>query len=96
VRKGTCGDHVASQTLRVWRESKGWDVRHLVRELRKAARDTGEDMAAHHRLVKMITQRDEATAPRVARLAPPTQIRVLGVAALRKRGANSRNWHPGS
>ena len=47
---------VTSQTLRLLRESKGWDVPRMARELRKAARDTGEDVAAHHGLVKMIPQ----------------------------------------
>jgi hypothetical protein len=47
---------VTSQTLRLWRESKGWDVPRMARELRKAAMDTGEDVAAHHGLVKMIPQ----------------------------------------
>jgi hypothetical protein len=47
---------VTSQRLRLWRESKGWDVPRMARELRKAARDTGEDVAAHHGLVKMIPQ----------------------------------------
>jgi hypothetical protein len=47
---------VSSQTLRLLRESKGWDVPRMARELRKAARDTGEDVAAHHGLVKMIPQ----------------------------------------
>jgi transcriptional regulator with XRE-family HTH domain len=47
---------VTSETLRQWRESKGWDVPRMARELRKAARDTGEDVAAHHGLVKMIPQ----------------------------------------
>ena len=47
---------VTSQTLRLWRESKGWNVPRMARELRKAARDTGEDVAAHHGLVKMIPQ----------------------------------------
>ena len=47
---------VTSQELRRWRESKGWDVPRMARELRKAARDTGEDVAAHHGLVKMIPQ----------------------------------------
>jgi hypothetical protein len=47
---------VTSQTLRLWRESKGWDVPRMARELRKAARDTGEEVAAHHGLVKMIPQ----------------------------------------
>jgi hypothetical protein len=45
---------VTSQTLRLWRESQGWDVPKMTRELRKAARDTGENVAAHHGLVKMI------------------------------------------
>jgi transcriptional regulator with XRE-family HTH domain len=48
--------HVTGETLRLWRESKGWDVSRMARELRKAARDTGEDVAAHHGLVKMIPQ----------------------------------------
>ena len=47
---------VTSQTLRQWRQSQGWDVPRMARELRKAARDTGEDVAAHHGLVKMIPQ----------------------------------------
>jgi transcriptional regulator with XRE-family HTH domain len=47
---------VTSETLRRWRESQGWDVPRMARELRKAARDSGEDVAAHHGLVKMIPQ----------------------------------------
>jgi hypothetical protein len=47
---------VTSETLRLLRECKGWDVPRMARELRKAARDTGEDVAAHHGLVKMIPQ----------------------------------------
>ena len=47
---------VTSETLRQWREAKGWDVPRMARELRNAARDTGEDVAAHHGLVKMIPQ----------------------------------------
>jgi len=45
---------VTSETLRRWRESRGWDVPRMARELRRAARDSGEDVAAHHGLVKMI------------------------------------------
>jgi hypothetical protein len=56
---------VTSQTLRLWRESKGWDVPRMARELRKAAADTGEDVAAHHGLVKMIPQWERGNrAPR--------------------------------
>jgi transcriptional regulator with XRE-family HTH domain len=56
---------VTSQTLRQWRESQGWDVPRMARELRKAARDTGEDVAAHHGLVKMIPQWERGNrAPR--------------------------------
>jgi hypothetical protein len=54
---------VTSETLRLWRESRGWDVPRMARELRKVARDTGEDVAAHHGLVKMIPQWERATAP---------------------------------
>ena len=56
---------VTSQTLRRWRESQGWDVPRMARELRKAARDSGEDVAAHHGLVKMIPQWERGNrAPR--------------------------------
>jgi transcriptional regulator with XRE-family HTH domain len=56
---------VTSQTLRLLRESKGWDVSRMARELRKVARDTGEDVAAHHGLVKMIPQWERGNrAPR--------------------------------
>jgi transcriptional regulator with XRE-family HTH domain len=48
--------YVTGETLRWWRESRGWDVPRMARELRKAARDSGEDVAAHHGLVKMIPQ----------------------------------------
>jgi transcriptional regulator with XRE-family HTH domain len=47
---------VTSETLRLWRQSRGWDVARMARELRKAARDSGEDVAAHHGLVRMIPQ----------------------------------------
>jgi hypothetical protein len=56
---------VTSQTLRAWRESKGWDVPRMARELRKAARDADQDVAAHHGLVKMIPQWEQGhRAPR--------------------------------
>jgi transcriptional regulator with XRE-family HTH domain len=56
---------VTSETLRLWRESRGWDVPRMARELRKVARDTGEDVAAHHGLVKMIPQWERGNrAPR--------------------------------
>jgi transcriptional regulator with XRE-family HTH domain len=47
---------VTSETLRQWRESRGWDVPRMARELRNAAKGSGEDVAAHHGLVKMIPQ----------------------------------------
>jgi len=47
---------VTNETLRQWRQSQGWDVPRMARELRKAAKDSGEDVAAHHSLVKMIPQ----------------------------------------
>ena len=56
---------VTGETLRRWREGKGWDVPRMARELRKAARDSGEDVAAHHGLVKMIPQWERGNrAPR--------------------------------
>jgi hypothetical protein len=48
--------HVTGDQLRVWRETKGWDVPRMARELRKVAKESGEDVAAHHGLVKMIPQ----------------------------------------
>src|SRR6516162_10793999 len=47
---------VTGDTLRLWRESQGWDVPRMARELRRVARDSGEDVAAHHGLVRMIPQ----------------------------------------
>ena len=47
---------VTGEKLRLWREANGWDVPRMARELRKVARDSGEDVAAHHGLVKMIPQ----------------------------------------
>jgi len=56
---------VTSETLRRWRQAQGWDVPRMARELRKAARDSGEDIAAHHGLVKMIPQWERGNrAPR--------------------------------
>ena len=56
---------VTSETLRRWRQAQGWDVPRMARELRKAARDCGEEVAAHHGLVKMIPQWERgARAPR--------------------------------
>jgi hypothetical protein len=56
---------VTNETLRLWRESQGWDVPRMARELRKAAKDIGEDVAAHHGLVKMIPQWEQGNrAPR--------------------------------
>ena len=56
---------VTSETLRLWRQAQGWDVPRMARELRKAARDSGEDVAAHHGLVKMIPQWERGNrAPR--------------------------------
>ena len=49
-------EDVTGEALRRWRESLGWDVPRMAREIRKAARDSGEDVAAHHGLVKMIPQ----------------------------------------
>jgi transcriptional regulator with XRE-family HTH domain len=56
---------VTGEQLRTWRQAKGWDVPRMARELRKIARDSGEDVAAHHGLVKMIPQWERGNrAPR--------------------------------
>jgi hypothetical protein len=37
--------------LRRWRQFQGWgDVRRMTRELRKVAKDSGEDVAVHRRI----------------------------------------------
>jgi transcriptional regulator with XRE-family HTH domain len=77
---------VTSQTLRQWRESKGWDVPRMARELRKAARDTGEDVAAHHGLVKMIPQWERGNR------APRERYRLL---YLKVFGDMARDLSPG-
>jgi hypothetical protein len=47
---------VSGEQLRLWREAMGWDVPRMARELRRVAKGSGEDVAAHHGLVKMIPQ----------------------------------------
>jgi transcriptional regulator with XRE-family HTH domain len=47
---------VTGEQLRTWRVARGWDVPRMARELRKIAKGSGEDIAAHHGLVKMIPQ----------------------------------------
>jgi transcriptional regulator with XRE-family HTH domain len=75
-----------SETLRQWRESQGWDVPRMARELRKAARDTGEDVAAHHGLVKMIPQWERGNR------APRERYRLL---YLKVFGDIARDLSPG-
>jgi hypothetical protein len=41
----------------------------MARELRKAARDSGEDVAAHHGLVKMIPQWERGNRAEIRALA---------------------------
>jgi transcriptional regulator with XRE-family HTH domain len=41
-------------TLRAWRQSRGWDVPQMARQLRRAARQTSQTVAAHDGLVRMI------------------------------------------
>jgi hypothetical protein len=45
---------ISGATLRAWRRSRGWDVPEMARQLRRAARDTGQTAAAHEGLVRMI------------------------------------------
>lgn len=42
------------ETLRAWRRSRGWDVPEMARQLRRAARESGVDVAAPGGLVRMI------------------------------------------
>ena len=71
---------MTGETLRLWRESKGWDVPRMARELRKAARDTGEDVAAHHGLVKMIPQWERGGR------APRERYRLLKLSMCQTKG----------
>src|SRR6266699_6968317 len=41
-------------TLRAWRRSRGWDVPEVARQLRRAAREAGVDIAAPSGLTRMI------------------------------------------
>jgi hypothetical protein len=45
---------ISGTTLRAWRRSRSWDVPEMARQLRCAARDTGQAVAAHEGLVRMI------------------------------------------
>jgi hypothetical protein len=40
--------------LRAWRRSRSWDVPEMARQLRRAARDTGQTVAARSGLLRMI------------------------------------------
>ena len=68
---------VTGETLRLWREAQGWDVPRMARELRKVAKDSGEDVAAHHGLVKMIPQweRGGRVPSRAVQAAVPDDLR---------------------
>jgi Ni/Co efflux regulator RcnB len=68
---------VTSETLRRWRESQGWDVPRMARGLRKAARDTGEDVAAHHGLVKMIPQWERGARALPATYRPRSNSQIV-------------------
>lgn len=51
--------------MRSWRESRHWDVSDMARQLRKAAREAGVDVAALSGLVKMIPRWERGeVAPR--------------------------------
>jgi hypothetical protein len=84
---------MTSETSRRWCQSQGWDVPRMARELRKAAKDSGEDIAAHYGLVKMIPQWERGT-PREhilsARRAPPSCCGVGSAGFRLGRGAGSR------
>jgi hypothetical protein len=45
---------IDGQTLRAWRRTRGWDVPETARQLRRAARELGQPVAAHDGLVRMI------------------------------------------
>jgi hypothetical protein len=45
---------IDGQTLRAWRRTRGWDVPETARQLRRAARELGQPVAAHDGLIRMI------------------------------------------
>ena len=71
-------------TLRAWRRSRGWDVPEVARQLRRAARDAGVDIAASSGLIRMIyawERGDHALSERYELL-----YRALGLGASRRPG----------
>jgi len=81
---------VTGETLRLWRESKVWDVPRMACELRKAARDPGDDVAAHHGLVKMIPQ--WGPKPFVSRRMRGTQSMIMGFDRRPLTPGDAREW----
>ena len=79
---------VTGETLRRWREAKGWDVPRMARELRKVAKDSGEDVAAHHGLVKMIPQWERGGR------VPRERYRLLYLKIFADRSATCREAWP--
>lgn len=45
---------IEGETLRAWRRSRGWDVPEMARQLRCAAREARQPVAAHDGLIRMI------------------------------------------
>ena len=71
-------------TLRAWRRSRGWDVPEVARQLRRAARDAGVDIAAPAGLVRMIyawERGDHELSERYEQL-----YRALGLGGARRPG----------
>src|SRR5260370_25043708 len=71
-------------TLRAWRRSRGWDVPEVARQLRRAARDAGVDIAAPAGLIRMIyawERGDHELSERYELL-----YRALGLGATRRPG----------
>src|SRR5215471_13488127 len=56
AREDACVDRWDERDVAPVAAIQGWDVPRMTCELRKVARDSGEDVAAHRGLVKMIPQ----------------------------------------
>ena len=63
VREDACVDRCDERDVALVASIQGWDVPRMAYELRKVAKDSGEDVAAHRGLVKIIPQWEQGDRP---------------------------------